>query len=695
MSTQGPGRKRIPNREKLTGQEDALSQIAREAEARLAAKRVARAEAREFRMKELERLQLVYSHKKYYGLDYKWGHIEQWMEDSERYSGLSRRHPSISDDEERMSVGSRGSLRVEERVDREFIDKSQGSRAASTLSTTTLASLGAASLGGASSRRGSCDTSFSVETEASIREMKDSLLETEEKYRRAMVTNAQLHNDKTALMFQVETLREELGDLEELLWESRRCCDLSNKELELERQAHKALQVQFTVTRETLRQTKELLMNHGISPDLINKDAELNEEDVNAESVSRLAEESPQGSKESIIGRTESRRPAEGNKNLQDLLEQSRISNTITTSNQTGQATERVNTSDQNEPISAQPEQKTAPFVPKEIWIGLDRTVQGKPHVVAEISRIFSDILMSLHRWTSDLENTLKNVENESGLLTGDDQRSTRHERKTRQPEKGKLNLMDLTEQRGTPESPRGSPTEPPASRVSSRSESMGELSAVKSNAQTILSQADPEMDDGSSSKRESVVGPDGEWLDQSESPVKASSEEVVFIDSHFAEPPNPVIESKSDPNFSDSSAKKPESHPGSLGKEVRRSLTTSANSNNGQSSTVMKLLEVTAEELRAIAVPELALLSLQEGRPVDVCPCSKAVSADEVSSRDMDSCEEAAEGDSDTNPASELTRIHIGGLVGDKDVLPPGKNHEEVHLYSRKEQNSADCRVS
>ncbi|XP_054591398.2 leucine-rich repeat flightless-interacting protein 2 isoform X7 [Nothobranchius furzeri] len=402
MSTQGPGRKRIPNREKLTGQEDALSQIAREAEARLAAKRVARAEAREFRMKELERLQLVYSHKKYYGLDYKWGHIEQWMEDSERYSGLSRRHPSISDDEERMSVGSRGSLRpsdhggllasgsrassrassaraspvVEERVDREFIDKSQGSRAASTLSTTTLASLGAASLGGASSRRGSCDTSFSVETEASIREMKDSLLETEEKYRRAMVTNAQLHNDKTALMFQVETLREELGDLEELLWESRRCCDLSNKELELERQAHKALQVQFTVTRETLRQTKELLMNHGISPDLINKDAELNEEDVNAESVSRLAEESPQGSKESIIGRTESRRPAEGNKNLQDLLEQSRISNTITTSNQTGQATERVNTSDQNEPISAQPEQKTAPFVPKEIWIGLDRTVQ-------------------------------------------------------------------------------------------------------------------------------------------------------------------------------------------------------------------------------------------------------------------------------------------------------------------------------
>lgn len=77
MGTQVTGRKRIPNREKLTAEDDALNQIAREAEARLAAKRAARAEAREIRMKELERQQ-----------------------------------KEISDDEERMSVGSRGSLRV-------------------------------------------------------------------------------------------------------------------------------------------------------------------------------------------------------------------------------------------------------------------------------------------------------------------------------------------------------------------------------------------------------------------------------------------------------------------------------------------------------------------------------------------------------------------------------------------------------
>ncbi|XP_062236394.1 leucine-rich repeat flightless-interacting protein 2 isoform X8 [Platichthys flesus] len=280
MGTQGPGRKRIPNRDKVTAEDDALNRVAREAEARLAAKRAARAEAREIRMKELERQQkeLFHTHKKYYGLDNKWGHIEQWMEDSERYSRLSRRNTSVSDDEEKMSVGSRGSCRpsepsmflgsasrassrtssaraspvVEEKPDRDFLDKS--SRTALTLSASTLTSLG-----GASSRRGSCDTSFSGETEASIREIKDSLAEAEERYRRAMVSNAQLHNEKSSLMYQVETLREELSDMEEQLWEERRHGGDTKKELELEHQSHSFLQFQFKEMKETLRQTEEML----------------------------------------------------------------------------------------------------------------------------------------------------------------------------------------------------------------------------------------------------------------------------------------------------------------------------------------------------------------------------------------------------------------------------------------------------
>uniref|UniRef100_A0A3Q3M0K0 Leucine rich repeat (in FLII) interacting protein 1a n=1 Tax=Mastacembelus armatus TaxID=205130 RepID=A0A3Q3M0K0_9TELE len=120
MGTQGTGRKRSTKKERATAEDDALNLIAREAEARLAAKRAARAEAREIRMKELERQQkeIFQVQKKYYGLntklddraDSKWGDIEQWMEDSEKYSRSSQIR-TLSDDDERMSVGSRGSVR--------------------------------------------------------------------------------------------------------------------------------------------------------------------------------------------------------------------------------------------------------------------------------------------------------------------------------------------------------------------------------------------------------------------------------------------------------------------------------------------------------------------------------------------------------------------------------------------------------
>uniref|UniRef100_A0A674AQQ0 LRR binding FLII interacting protein 1 n=1 Tax=Salmo trutta TaxID=8032 RepID=A0A674AQQ0_SALTR len=266
MGTQitGSGRKRIPNRERLTAEDDALSQIAREAEARLAAKRAARAEAREIRMKELERQQ-----------------------------------KEISDDEERMSVGSRGSLRVEERSDRDFLEK--GSRTASTLSAATLASLG-----GPSSRRGSCDTSISVETEASIREIKDSLVESEEKYRKAMVSNAQLHNEKSNLMYQVDTLKDSLIELEEQLYESKREYNDKAKEFERERHAHSVLQRQFNEMRETLKQSEELLTKNGIvlSPEVTtNGEAgQMIDGPLSADSTSRLAQESqPSHGEESML----------------------------------------------------------------------------------------------------------------------------------------------------------------------------------------------------------------------------------------------------------------------------------------------------------------------------------------------------------------------------------------------------------
>uniref|UniRef100_UPI003AAB9F0C leucine-rich repeat flightless-interacting protein 2 n=1 Tax=Centroberyx gerrardi TaxID=166262 RepID=UPI003AAB9F0C len=282
MGTQGAGRKRNPNKERSTAEDDALNFIAREAEARLAAKRAARAEAREIRMKELERQQkeIFQVQKKYYGLDTKlddrsdskWGDIEQWMEDSERYSRPSRIN-TLSDDDERMSVGSRGSVRVE---DKDYLEK--GSRAASALTAATLTSLG-----GSSSRRGSGETAITVDTEASIREIKeihelkdqiqdveskymqnlkevkDALVEVEEKYRKAMVSNAQLDNEKNNLMYQVDTLKDSLMELEELLSESRREYEEKLKDFEREKHAHSVLQFQFSEMKETLKQSEELL----------------------------------------------------------------------------------------------------------------------------------------------------------------------------------------------------------------------------------------------------------------------------------------------------------------------------------------------------------------------------------------------------------------------------------------------------
>ncbi|XP_058643653.1 leucine-rich repeat flightless-interacting protein 1 isoform X20 [Onychostoma macrolepis] len=268
MGSQGPGRKRTPSKNGLTAEEDALNVIAKEAEARLAAKRAARAEAREIRMRELERQQkeIYQVQKKYYGLDNldnKWGDIEQWMEDSERYTRVSRRHASVSDDEERMSVGSRSNIRADDRLERDYLEK--GSSRSSTISGATLTSLG-----GTSSRRGSGDTSISADTEASIREIKDSLLEVEEKYRKAMVSNAQLDNEKTNMMYEVDTLKDSLMELEEMLFETRRELEEKCKDLEREKHAHSILQFQFSELKETLKQSEELLTKHGIvlGPDL-------------------------------------------------------------------------------------------------------------------------------------------------------------------------------------------------------------------------------------------------------------------------------------------------------------------------------------------------------------------------------------------------------------------------------------------
>uniref|UniRef100_A0A8C7XZU8 LRR binding FLII interacting protein 1 n=1 Tax=Oryzias sinensis TaxID=183150 RepID=A0A8C7XZU8_9TELE len=269
MGTQGTGRKRSTKKERATAEDEALNLIAREAEARLAAKRAARAEAREIRMKELERQQ-------------------------------------------------------KEAEEREFLEK--GCRAPSSLTAATLTSLG-----GTSSRRGSGETALTVDADSSIREIKeihelkdqiqdvetkymqnlkevkDSLAEVEEKYRKAMVSNAQLDNEKSNLMYEVDTLKDSLMELEELLSESRRQYEDKAKDYERAKHAHSVLQFQFNEMKESLKQSEELLNKHGIvlGPDLnVNGEAE---DDESSDAAPRPALDS-QG------------RPAEGNNILEIRL---------------------------------------------------------------------------------------------------------------------------------------------------------------------------------------------------------------------------------------------------------------------------------------------------------------------------------------------------------------------------------------
>ncbi|XP_026164242.1 leucine-rich repeat flightless-interacting protein 2 isoform X12 [Mastacembelus armatus] len=233
MGTQGTGRKRAPLKDRFSAEDEALSSIAREAEARLAAKRAARAEARDIRMRELERQQ----------------------------------------------------KELDEKCDKQFSDYSRPSSRCATpgLSAATLASLG-----GTSSRRGSADTGSIYEPDTSmselrdiyelkdqiqdvegrymqgLKELKESLAEVEEKYKKAMVSNAQLDNEKANLIYQVDTLKDVIEEMEEQTAEMRR--ELEDKSKELERQKHTCtvLQHKQEELKEGICQRDELIEKHGL-----------------------------------------------------------------------------------------------------------------------------------------------------------------------------------------------------------------------------------------------------------------------------------------------------------------------------------------------------------------------------------------------------------------------------------------------
>ncbi|XP_036594450.1 leucine-rich repeat flightless-interacting protein 2 isoform X3 [Trichosurus vulpecula] len=428
MGTPGSGRKRTPVKDRFSAEDEALSNIAREAEARLAAKRAARAEARDIRMRELERQQKEHSHRSY---DRKWGQIQKWMEDAERarYSHRSshhRPHLGVEDVLSARNIGSHrydtlkarstkhssashaygdsygtkrrssssykdplkglyydqrnysslkhskspstyytrsSSLcsdplatsklhRVSSTVDTGLMrsaslaslgdvglyspyssrtpsEYSYSSRASSSRSSPvfsdddarSLASSGHASQGrrtsvvsaadyfsrssrrgsvvsdvddvvipdlssldekcdkqyaetytrpssrnsattplsGSASRRGSGDTGSFVDPDASLSELRDSLAAVEEKYKKAMVSNAQLDNEKNTLIYQVDTLKDALEGQEEQMAEFYRENEEKSKELERQKHLCTVLQHKMEMLKEGLRQRDELI----------------------------------------------------------------------------------------------------------------------------------------------------------------------------------------------------------------------------------------------------------------------------------------------------------------------------------------------------------------------------------------------------------------------------------------------------
>ncbi|XP_020927305.1 leucine-rich repeat flightless-interacting protein 2 isoform X18 [Sus scrofa] len=298
MGTPGSGRKRTPVKDRFSAEDEALSSIAREAEARLAAKRAARAEARDIRMRELER--------------------QQKEEDSERarYSHRSGHQRPYLGVEDALSIRSLGSHRLDEKSDKQYAENYTRPSSRNSASATTP-------LSGNSSRRGSGDTSSLIDPDTSLselrdiydlkdqiqdvegrymqglKELKESLSEVEEKYKKAMVSNAQLDNEKNNLIYQVDTLKDVIEEQEEQMAEFFRENEEKSKELERQKHMCSVLQHKMDELKEGLRQRDELI-------EALEKQKEYigclrNERDTLREELAGLKEAAKTGEKHGLV----------------------------------------------------------------------------------------------------------------------------------------------------------------------------------------------------------------------------------------------------------------------------------------------------------------------------------------------------------------------------------------------------------
>jgi len=203
----GVGRRRITSK-LLSAEDQALDIIAKEAESRLAARRAARAEAREIRMRELEKQQ------------------KELDDHSDRY--YDHGEPGYN-----MRQGSHIPV------------TRSGSQA------------GSSSYAG--SRRSSED---SIELDRS--DMKLHLRDTEDRFRKAMVTNAQLDNEKSALTYQVDMYKDELEEIEENFIQLQRENREKYRDLELLKKDYEKLKQENNFLQCQMKLRDLLIQEHGL-----------------------------------------------------------------------------------------------------------------------------------------------------------------------------------------------------------------------------------------------------------------------------------------------------------------------------------------------------------------------------------------------------------------------------------------------
>lgn len=400
-------------------------------------------------------------------------------------------------------------------------------------------------------------------------------------------------------------------------------------------------------------------------------------------------------------------------------------------------------------------------------WSGLEDTIQSmlrgfieNQGFVAEISRIFPDVSGSLNQWISDLEETLKNVaENVSDQYNRADQVSTGQMTVIKLTTEGELPLKDLQEGIKTSEDPESMEQGAAGHSAIIKQSGMLEVASLEVHPQTSNVSMDsrkvcedvqdpPASDDqentswvmstickfkvevieSSSEEKSGMNSVDKveEKQSQSDPLVTSCSEEFVFVESYFAEPAKTkMVAPGSDLGLVDSSTRQVAEVVAKANKQreiVHRSQSClvipveeviesqfkryrmlSTNSHVGRGSKVRRLIEITADEIKAMAVPELVLMSLQEGiifedRRVDELTGSNTEDLEEQSAGDIDSCEEI-----DEEAEQQLATQHqpvMEVIVEDVKVTPVSKvkhlcGRKGFSLDSRKGEHKTGCKIS